>query len=82
MWTKSAKARFIMKITAFVLLLSKQSKEFSSAGGRRNVQHSFIHVPDVSAEDPQGSGVEEQAGDEEQQVEVRVHPIHHLVEAG
>lgn len=33
-------------------------------------------VPDMSAEDPKSSGIEQQAGDEEQQVEVGVHRLH------
>ncbi len=42
----------------------------------------FVRVPDVSAEDPESGGVEQQPGDEEQQVEVGVHLIHVLVPAG
>lgn len=41
-----------------------------------------VWVPNVSAEDPESDGVEQQAGDEEQQVEVGVHLIHALLPAG
>lgn len=41
-----------------------------------------VCVPNVSAEDPESSGVEQQPGDEEQQVEVGVHLLHALIPAG
>lgn len=42
----------------------------------------FVRIPDVSAEHPESGGVEQQPGDEEQQVEVAVHFIHALIPAG
>lgn len=39
-------------------------------------------APNVFAEDPEGSGVEQQPRDEEQQVEVGVHLLHALFPAG
>lgn len=41
----------------------------------------FECVPNMSEEDPESSGVEQQPGDEEQQVEVGVHRIHALLPA-
>lgn len=40
-----------------------------------------VWVPDVFAEHPDSGGVEQQPGDEEQQVEVGVHLVHVLVPA-
>lgn len=39
-------------------------------------------LPEVFAEDPESGGVEEEARDEEQQVEVGVHLVHRLLPAG
>lgn len=36
----------------------------------------FLHVPDVSAKDPESSGIEQQPRDKQQQVEVGVHCIY------
>lgn len=42
----------------------------------------FARVPDMSAEDPESSGIEQQPGDEEQQVEIGVHLVHALLPVG
>ncbi len=41
----------------------------------------FGCVPNMPAEDPESSGVEQQPGDEEQEVEVGVHFLHALFPA-
>lgn len=83
MWVRSAKARFIMKITALVFLLRRKT----SCWTLRFFPFFFFliclwTVPYVSAENPKGSGVENQSGDEEQQVEVGVHLFHVVLPFG
>lgn len=41
-----------------------------------------LAVPDVSAEDPEGSGVEQKPGDEDQKIEISVHDLNILFPAG
>lgn len=42
----------------------------------------LLAVPDVSAEDPEGSGVEQKPGDEDQKIEVSVHDLDILFPVG
>lgn len=42
----------------------------------------FLALPDVSAEDPEGSGVEQKPGDEDQKIEVSVHGLDILFPGG
>lgn len=81
MWTRSANARFIMKITVLVFFLSCGQKQ---TWEKCIVQHGIwamcvcVCVPNVSAKDPQSHGVEEQPRDEEQKVEVCVQLVYEL----
>ena len=47
-----------------------------------SLYESAMCVPYMSAEDPESSGVEQQARDEEQQVEIGVHRLHALFPEG
>lgn len=42
----------------------------------------FLAVPDVPAEDPEGGGVEHKPGDEDQEIEVRVHGLDSVLPVG
>lgn len=85
MCARSASDRFIMKITALVFLLWSNMQTLVMPEMNLKICMCVCaraHVPNISAEDPEGSGVEQQSWDEEQQVEVGVHCLHVFVIAG
>lgn len=89
MWARSAIVRLIMKITVLVFLLGKEMQR------RESCWQDFcglvlilLAVPHVSAEDPEGSGIEQKPRDEDQKIEVSVYgldilfPVGHVVATG
>lgn len=89
MWARSAIVRLIMKITVLVFLLGKEMQRCKPCWQDFcGLVLILLAVPHVSAEDPEGSGIEQKPRDEDQKIEVSVHgldivfPVGHVVATG